>query len=239
MATTTTKNLVGICEPLFQYVCRLNRVGRAGGRVDSGVVRAEIKGLLAEMRAKAEQTSGMSGLYEQVEPVLLFFTDSMILTSSLNIASGWKPFSHERGELAFEEKFWDLLEETLQDPSEQATQKLAVFYTCIGLGFTGLYTGQPEVIRRKMLDISARLRGVIDADQSARICPEAYEKVDQRNLTRPPSRSVTMLVIVLVLMSAVLIFAYVQLFRGTSANLRQSLDAIQTHHEVRQGSGGG
>lgn len=216
--------LVEICEPLFQYVCRLNRLGRKGGRSDWGIVRSELKAIYAEMRQKAEQTPGLAGPYAEVEQVLVFFTDSMILNSKL--PPGWKPISHDLGELGFEEKFWDLLEDVLKDPSESATMRLAVFYVCIGLGFTGLYTGQPDYIRRKMLEISARMRGMIDADQAARICPDAYENVDTRNLTLPPNRSLTTLIIVLVVMVGTLLVAYVQLFRDASTQLTDSLRDI-------------
>lgn len=216
--------LVEICEPLFQYVCRLNRLGRKGGRADYGIVRSELKAIFADMRTKAEQTPGLSGSYGEIERVLIFFTDSMILNSRL--PAGWKPISHELGELGFEEKFWDMLEDTLRDPTDAATQRLAVYYVCIGLGFTGLYTGQPDYIRRKMLEISARMRGMIDADQAARICPDAYENVDTRNLTLPPNSSLMTLVIVLVVMVTVLLVAYVELFRNASKDLRSSLEAI-------------
>ncbi len=227
--------LVEICEPLLEYVCRLNRLGRKGGRADFGVIRGEIKGIFSEMRAKADATPGMSGPYTEIELVLMFFVDSMILNSKLG--AGWKPLSNERGELGFEEKFWDLLEDALKDPSDSATQRLAVFYVCIGLGFTGLYTGQYDYIRRKMLEISARLRGFIDADQAARICPDAYENVDTRNLTQPPNRSLTAMVIALVALTGVLLVAYVQMFRHAAGELGGSLDTIQASHESSGKSG--
>jgi type VI protein secretion system component VasF len=221
--------LVEICEPLLQYVCRLNRLGRKGGRADFGVVRSEIKAIFAEMRGKADATPGMVGPYNEVELVLVFFVDSMILNSKLG--ASWKPLSAERGELGFEEKFWDLLEDALKDPGDSATQRLAVFYVCIGLGFTGLYTGQPDYIKRKMLEISARLRGQIDADQAARICPDSYDNVDSRNLTQPPNRSIMGLVIALVALTGVLLVAYVQMFRHASQQLSGSLSTIQKTHE--------
>lgn len=226
--------LVEICEPLLQYVCRLNRVGRKGGRVDFGVVRGEIKALFQEMRAKAEQAPGMASPYNEIEQVLVFFTDSMILNSQLK--GGWKPISHERGELGFEEKFWDLLEDTLKDMSEGATQRLAVFYVCIGLGFTGLYTGQPDYIRRKMLEISSRLRGMIDADQAARICQDAYENIDSRNLTQPPNRSLTGLVIAVVVLVVVLAIGFRQAFVQAGKSLNTSLTTIINTESKKTGS---
>ena len=68
---------------LLQYVCRLNRLGRKGGRADFGVVRSEIKAIFTEMRAKADATPGMVGPYNEIELVLMFFVDSMILNTKI------------------------------------------------------------------------------------------------------------------------------------------------------------
>jgi len=227
--------LVEVCEPLLQYVCRMNRLGRKGGRTDFGVMRGEIKAIFTEMRAKAEATPGMISPYNDVELVMIFFVDSMILNSKLG--SGWRPLSGELGELGFEEKFWDLLEDALKDPSDNATQRLGVFYECIGLGFTGLYTGQPDFIRRNPLEKSARLGAMIDAAQSARLCAQSYEGVDTRNLTQPPNRSIMGLVLALVALMAVLLVAYVQLFRHASNELTGSLETIQKQHEGTAATG--
>ncbi len=56
-------------------------------------------------------------------------------------------------------------------PSDEASQRLLVFYTCIGLGFTGWYAGQSEYLRGKMLDISQRIRSAMETDKTVRICP--------------------------------------------------------------------
>ncbi|MBS0197462.1 MAG: DotU family type IV/VI secretion system protein [Planctomycetes bacterium] len=217
--------LVEICEPIFQFVCRLNRLARKGGKQDFGTMRAEVKALMTDVRAKAEATPGMAGVWERCELVLMYFVDSMILSSK--VGSGWKPLSHERGKLGFEEEFWELVEDALKDPSEGATQLLGVMYNCIGLGFQGYYVGQPDYIKRKQLEISARLRGMIDADQAARICPDAYENVDTRNLTQPPNRSLTMLAILAVGLLAVVIVSYVSFFKHASKQLNDSLDGVR------------
>ena len=59
-----------------------------------------------------------------------------------------EPLAFERNELAGDEKFFDLLEETLNDSSEEATEQLAVYHICMGLGFTGIYARQPEQLRK-------------------------------------------------------------------------------------------
>ena len=45
--------LLELCEPLFQYVCRLNRSARKGGSYEPTRVRAEIDALFEEAKAKA------------------------------------------------------------------------------------------------------------------------------------------------------------------------------------------
>lgn len=226
--------LSDICEPWFQHVCKLNRIGRKGGRADSATTRAELKGILQDVRAKAEATPGMISAYEGIEPILVYFADSMILSSELKFAGGWKPISHDPAviglkvepELGFEERFWDMLEESLRDPSESATQRLSVYYTCIGLGFTGLYTGQPDYVKRKMLEIAARLRGQIDADFASRICQDSYEHTDERELQMRRGRRLVGLVLVLVTMSVALLIGYVIAFRQSSKTLKGALSDV-------------
>lgn len=226
--------LSDICEPWFQYVCKLNRIGRKGGRADGATVRAELKSILQDVRARAEAAQGMISPYEGIEPILVYFADSLILSSDLKFAGGWKPISHDPAviglkiepELGFEERFWDMLEESLRDPSENATQRLSVYYTCIGLGFTGLYTGQPDYVKRKMLEIAARLRGQIDADFASRICQEAYERTDERELQVRRGRRMVGLVLVLVTMSVALLIGYVIAFRQSSKTLQGALSDV-------------
>jgi type VI protein secretion system component VasF len=220
--------LSDLCEPVFAYVCTLNRMGRLGRRPDFTVVRAEVKKLLSDAKARAE-SAGLGQAWPRAELALTFFVDSMILNSKLQNATvgvTWKPLSEEIKKLGFEEEFWIILEDTLRDPSDSATQTLSVFYTCIGLGFVGIHLGQPGKIRTKQKEISGRLLDMVDADMGARICPEAYDKVDTRNLTKPPGRSLTGLALMSVLLLIAIIIGYIAFFDNASSSLRQSLDSI-------------
>ncbi len=218
--------LLDVCEPLFQYVCRLNRLGRKGGSVDAGQVRAEIRGLLSDMRAKAEG-AGQGGQFEKVRLPLIFFVDFLIRESRLPFASSWKNLAYDEKELAGDEKFFELLEETLADGSDAASQRLAVFYTCIGLGFSGVYIGQPEVLKRKNMEIAARLRGQIESGSASRICPDAYENVDTRVLTRPPGRSLVGIAVVLIGLVLVLFAVNITMYRSASSSMKRALEAIE------------
>ena len=111
--------LLQVTEPLFQYVCRLNRLGRRNpgqkhtgdtsfisasreaaqtaapvvpprsGNLDYAVVRSEIKGIFEDMAAKAMSEGRLSQQYRRVELPLIFFVDSMICEGSLPFAAEW------------------------------------------------------------------------------------------------------------------------------------------------------
>src|SRR5207249_3023762 len=97
---------------------------------------------------------------KKVELPLTFFVDSLIAESSLPFAAQWNQnrLAYDRNELAGDEKFFDLLDEDLKDQSEEASERLAVFYVCLGLGFSGIYFRQPELLRKNMLTIAPRIR---------------------------------------------------------------------------------
>jgi type VI secretion system protein ImpK len=218
--------LLELCDPLFQYICRFNRSARKGGHHDLIQVRQEVKAMLAEMKGKAQSQPGLLGQYEKIDIVLMFFVDFMIKSSPISNAGDWQELAFERKELAGDEKFFDMLEETLADRTDQANERLSIYYTCMGLGFTGWYTGQPEYLRKKMLECSTRIRGLIDTDQSARICPESYEHVDTSNLVQPPSASLVGIGIALIGLIIVLFIANAYMYRSSSSELTKALDGI-------------
>ncbi|MFW6163809.1 MAG: DotU family type IV/VI secretion system protein [Planctomycetota bacterium] len=231
--------LLELCEPLFQYMCRLSRSARkGGGSLEYDRVRAEIEGLFKEMRANADTEPGLVGQYEKVEEVLMFFVDSMIAESDLPFAQQWHKnrLAYERNELAGDEKFWDLLDETLADSSSEATERLAIFYSCIGLGFTGFNTGQPELLRKKMLQCSARIQHLMDKDEESRLCPEAYQHTDTRDLVEPPGAKLLGIGIALVGLIIVLFVANIYVFGHSSKVLREAFTDILGHGQA-QGQG--
>lgn len=222
--------LIEIAEPLFQYICKLNRLGKASGQISQRLVRDEVKGILADARAKAEK-NGLATAFDKIELPLIFFADFMIRESKLARAwageGGYKNIAEERRELGGDQRFWDMLEETLLESGDQATHRLAVYYAMIGLGFTGLYQGEPDYLRRKMREIAARVRGLVEQDQSGRICPDCYDNVDTRTLTQPPARSLVGLAVAMAAAVVVLVVSYVVMFRQTTGEIIQTLTKIQ------------
>ncbi|UCG49923.1 MAG: DotU family type IV/VI secretion system protein [Phycisphaerales bacterium] len=230
-----------LCEPFFQYVCRLSRSSRMGCDIEMDVARNDIKRLLAEMKAGASGSTELASQYEKIELPLIFFVDFMVKESKLKFAYDWQELARERGELAGDEKFFDLLDAELAETGEATTERLVIYYACIGLGFTGIYTGQPDNLQRLMSRIGARVSRMVDADEKAYICPEAYEHVDTRDFVEPPGTKLVGIGIVLVGLIIVWAAAYLFLFIRTSGKVSRSLDTIidyQTSAAVEPAGGG-
>ena len=224
--------LLELCEPLFQYMCRLNRLARSGSALEMDQVRNDIKKIFEAMKAESLNIAALTSQYEKIELPLLFFVDFTIKESKLMFAYDWYELGRERNELAGDEKFFDLLDENLEDTSDAATERLVIFYTCIGLGFTGVYTGQPESIKRLMSKISARISGMIDADEKSFICPEAYENIDTRDFVEPPSTRLVGIGITLIGLIVVWSIAYFCLLKWTLDDVSNSLDTIIEHEKA-------
>jgi type VI protein secretion system component VasF len=180
------------------------------------------------MTKSASLDPRLSEQYRLIEAPLLFFVDSMIAESSLPFAEEWNRnrMAFERNELAGDEKFFDLLDQTLADPSEQATERLAVFFTCLGLGFTGWYAGNKDYIQRKAMEISARLPPLIGVDAPARLWPDPYAHLDASNLIEPPGKKMLGIGIALAGLCIVLFLTNLYLYRWTSEDLVRHLKQI-------------
>jgi type VI protein secretion system component VasF len=254
--------LLDLTEPLFQYICRLNRLARRapgakagdtsfltkaaaatpvpgrGAALDEVVARSEIKALLEDMMSRAAADARLAQQARKIELPLTFFIDSMISESSLPFASHWNQnrLAYERQELAGDEKFFDLLDETLKESGEDAAERLAVFYVCIGLGFTGIYFKQPEFLRKTMLGIAPRIRHLVENDYAARICPETYQGVDTRNLVEPPSSRMVLVGMVFACFTLAVLISYVVMYRQSSKNLNSSIDEVLQNDAAAQSS---
>src|SRR5438105_10891934 len=89
--TRRSLNLIELCEPLFQYVCMLNRIARnpGGESMDFGALRKQIEQMLEEMGQIAGSDSRLKAQFEKVRMPLIFFVDSMIAESKLGLAQQW------------------------------------------------------------------------------------------------------------------------------------------------------
>jgi type IV/VI secretion system ImpK/VasF family protein len=225
--------LLDLYEPLFQYICMLSRIARkAGGEhIEFTALRATIQGHLESIHRNAQANPLLALQAKKLEMPIIFFVDSMIAESKLSCAAQWHQnrIAYERNELAGDEKFFDYLDEDLNDSSKEATERLIIFYVCLGLGFTGWYATQPEYLRKKMETIAKRIAGAMEPDAAARICPEAYQYLDTRNLIEKPTIKLGAIALIFLALCLVVMAVNFYLFKVGSVGLAQSLHEILRH----------
>jgi len=221
-------SLVTLCEPIFQVVCRFNRMARKGSSSDYVTARSEVETILDRVATTARRDIALSEQYSKVELPLIFFLDSMISESALPFAAEWdrNRIANQRKEFAGDQKFFDLLDETIAETRDGVEERLAIFYTCLGLGLTGWYTGQPEYLRKKMLEISSRIKAHADFDQSGFITPESYQHTNTAKLAMPISSGLVPLIIILAGLFLVVGAVNLYTFKSSSAELNKVLDSI-------------
>ena len=151
---------------------------------------------------------------------LIFFIDNIIFESQLSFSKDWPRLAYKRNEMAGDEKFFVLLDEELRERSTTPSlaERLAVYYTCLGLGFTGWHAGEPDVLRRYMRQLEPRVRAMVEAERK-RVTPEAYEHTLRDDLTEPPARPLTKIVIALFAGNA-------YLYRARTNQLNTALETI-------------
>ena len=225
--------LLELCEPLFQYICILNQRANLGDHPDPEQVEADVEGLLSQMRGRAAATAGLLEQYERVEMPLIFFVDNLIFDSKLPFARDWPRLAYRRNEMAGDEKFFHMLDDELRgvkdrNASAGAAERLAVYYTCLGLGFTGWHAGEPDVLRRYMKQLEPRLRQWTDVDAGGRgrLTREAYEHTVTDDFTEPPSRPLTRIVIALVGLIVVLFIGNAYLYKSKTDKLQTSFESL-------------
>ena len=221
--------LLDLYEEFFQYVCRLNRVAKTQAHPEFATVRSEVKDLLAQVMQNAASDVHLLNQVKKLELPMIFFIDNLICTSRLKFASQWaqKRLATEKNELAGDERFFvDFLEKDITDTSEEAVERLAVYYVCLGLGFMGMYQNQPDQLRRYIEQIYARIPQWVDRDPRTKISEEAYQHTDTRLLTEPPSNKIILVAIAFVFLSlSVLTICYVYYVKSVHV-VRESIQQI-------------
>lgn len=215
-------------ENLFQYICRLNRAAKAQAQPEYVRVRSEIKDLLGEVSRNAAADVRLLNQVQRLELCLIFFVDNLICTSRLKFAGQWAEnrLAKERNELAGDERFFDFLDQDLKDTSEEAVERLAVYYACLGLGFMGMYQGQPDQIRRYLEQIFPRIRQWVDNDPRTKISEEAYKFTDTRVLTEPPSNKIILVSVIFAFLSLCVLIVYYALYAKAVGQLSDSVEKI-------------
>ncbi|HSU53672.1 MAG TPA: DotU family type IV/VI secretion system protein [Candidatus Dormibacteraeota bacterium] len=220
--------LLSLYEDLFQYMCRLNRAARTDAQPEYMRVRSEVVGLLSDIKRNASADVRILNQVTKLELPVIFAIDYLIRTSRLKFAEQWatNSLAREKNELAGDERFFDFLEPELADVSDDAAERLAIYYVFLGFGFMGMYQGRPDQIRKYMEQIFPRIRGWVDSDPRGKISDEAYRCTDSRQLTEPPSNKIIIVALVFAFLTLSAMLIYYGIYASASRDLANSIGEI-------------
>lgn len=182
-------SLSEFCEPFFLEVCAILRSPYSGVSAEPWPVRDRLKKQLDALLEQSSKIPGLDREYTRIEWVLAVFADIVILDSTLPFAKLWT----NQVQLASDPRiniktgratFFEELGKTLSGMPVD-TERLAIFQTCLGLGFGGIYRDDPAKLRAYSEQILQRLESPAKRGNADLICPEAYEHTQTKKLFEP------------------------------------------------------
>lgn len=198
-------NLKEICHPLFQYICYLYRHQEKGQELPEDQVRSDIRRCFDAMHDAVIGNTILADQISKMELPLVFFVDYMIKEGPFAFSQNWVELARDFNELSGDEKFFDILDETLADPSPSATERISIFYTCIALGFYGCYASDPKYLERKIKICALRINLNSEMASQQPFGTDVYKTVSKENLFKDPRRvtRTILLVVMLIFISAI------------------------------------
>ena len=137
-----------LCYPVLQCLCNYWQLGCITNMVDRDRFRQDITALLEDARRKALSDPQLQREFSWIEKPLVFFIDYMVKEGRFPFREEWWELSRNYSELSGDEKFFDLLSETLNYPDQ--ANAFTLFYIMLGLGFDGVYRYKQDNIEQYM-----------------------------------------------------------------------------------------
>jgi type VI protein secretion system component VasF len=163
-----------ICNPVFQCICNYWQLSLVTNMVDREKFRQDITALLEEAGRKACREPQLEREFSWIEKPLVFFIDYMVKEGRFPFREDWWELARSYNELSGDEKFFDLLTETLNHPD--CANSFAIFYIMLGLGFDGVYRYNNKYIEQCMRLCAERAMSGGDDIYSEPVLPQKKRK---------------------------------------------------------------
>ncbi|MBQ8477765.1 MAG: DotU family type IV/VI secretion system protein [Succinivibrio sp.] len=178
MASSELHELV---NPLLTKICHFYVFKKSGVEVKYDDFLSEIRTQFSIIRKKIERNELLKKEYLQIEKPLVFFIDYFIEDTNFSFSREYEPMARMYNELSGDDKFFDLLEECLEDPSADKTV-LEMFYLMLGLGFDGALKREPKEVISKMFLCSEKLGQYVNPKEEY-ICPDLQPELKTQEVS--------------------------------------------------------
>jgi type VI secretion system protein ImpK len=190
------KSLSDACAPLFLFLSTFWRNAAA-----SKTTVAELKQALHErfdaVRDECGKDPRLAALFERARYGLIAAADQVVVSSSWSHRAAWSAAPLEKDffkKLEGGKRFYRLVEDVLQDVSDDAVEIAACLFTCMALGFRGELIGEKKELERcrRQLFEKARLAGAI----GEHLTPQAYGRnAEGRSVVLPTANTLRLVAI--------------------------------------------
>ena len=150
------RELEQLCRPLVRSLCEYWYYACRGVSLDMEVVNHSLREHLIRIREQVEDDGRLKREFQKIEQPLVFFIDYTVKEGHFPFRDQWTEIARDYNELSGDEKFFDLLSDSLDDPD--SSEQLMMFYLFMGLGFDGCHVDDREYVQRRMKVCAARIQ---------------------------------------------------------------------------------
>ncbi len=222
--------LVWLCEPLFNDICRLNRIKRLGGEaemVEPEKIRLRLEKRLERLSTTARRHD-LAALFATVAGPLRSFVDVVLTRGGFSFAENWRPLSPRWAEP--DRVLLAAAADALCNGDAVETGQLEVLQSCLSLTADLLRPGDGQPPGEDLLGAMGRR---LIRPSAEHICPSAYGGLFTQALLPPIGRQLK--VLVAVSLSALLLTIAI----AVMMNLRSARELDSSIDVVRQCAGAG
>lgn len=163
------KNIIeDLCRPLILYMCEIWSFKVRKIEPNEDKIINDINLMLNKIKEQCYSNPMLAQEFSYIEKTLIFFIDYTIKEGNFSFSKNWKNLSRKYGEFSGDDKFFDILALNLDDP--MGSERVDLLYQFMGLGFSGSYKNNIEVIENKMKQCLAKMPSSFDIN-NVRITP--------------------------------------------------------------------
>ncbi len=167
--TESSFDLTGLLQPLLSKLCEFYAFKQVGQEVPYELLYSELKNELNALSLRCSASPLLQQRYAQVEQVVVFFIDYTVKEGQFSYSAQYEEMARSFHEYSGDEKFFDLLDATLNQGTD--LELLRLFYLLLGLGFDGIFKRDRPYVHELMHKIKELLPPSF-AVQSKALCPE-------------------------------------------------------------------
>lgn len=222
-------------QPLFLYVCEQHRLAKARVLTAGahGSVRRAIDDHLADLERAALSDPTLPQHLKPLRQPIRWFIDDIFATreNSFPFWQDWTDNRLEPNQVGGEQFFKELDRELEIDPRDDVVnERLAFYYTALGLGFMGCFfrptTDHRRELTERMDALYPRVAKYLDSDGSGRITPEAYKSTKTQDFVVLVRKNPMLLLVAFLLMLMALALGYLHWYQEAASDLENAVNSV-------------